>query len=116
MRRRQQRAMKPALMATIIGILVLGTLAFAACESKPEFQISSLTITPNEAMVGEKVTISVDVANVGSKEATYQGTLTINGGKVGTKSIAVPKGGKEKLTFPVVPPAGGRCITSALAG
>ena len=95
-------------MVTITGVLVLGTLAFAACESKPEFQISSLTITPNEVMVGEKVNVSVDVANMGSAPATYQGTLTINGAKVGTKSITVPSGGKEKLTFPLTPPAGGR--------
>ena len=100
--------MKPSLMAAITGILVLGTLALAACEGKPEFQISSLTITPDEAMVGEKVNVSVDVANMGSEPATYQGTLTINGAKVGTKSITVPKGGKEKLTFPLTPPAGGR--------
>jgi hypothetical protein len=105
--RKKQPAMKPSLMATVIVILVLGTLAFTACGGKPKFEVTSLTITPNEVMVSEKVTISVDVANVGSKEGTYQGTLIIDGGKVGTKSITVPGGGKEKLTFTVVPPLGG---------
>ena len=108
MRRRQKQAMKQGLMtAIIIGVLV-GTLALTACVTKPEFQISSLTITPSEVMVGEKVTVSVDVANVGSREGTYQGTLTINGKEVGKKELTVPKGSTETLTFPLSPGVGGR--------
>jgi hypothetical protein len=99
--------MKKGLILTII-IVVMGM--FTSCGNwggKAEFQASSLTITPNGVMAGEKVTVSVDVANIGSKEGTYEGTLYISEVKVGTRSITVPPGGKETLSFALVPPAGG---------
>jgi len=102
--------MKKGLILTII-IVVLAAGMLTSCQKwggEAEFQISSLTITPSEIMAGEKVTVTVDVANVGSRQGTYQGILTISGREVGKKTITVPKGSTEKLTFPLQPGAGGR--------
>jgi hypothetical protein len=109
--------MKKGFIVTIIIVVVaVGLLGCATWGGKPEFQITSLTITPTEVMAGEKVTVSVDVANVGSREGTYEGTLTINGQEVGKKSITVAKKGKEKLTFPPLSPGAGGMFNISVGG
>lgn len=54
-----------------------GELAVAV--SKPaEFTVTDLTISPFEAGIGEPISISVNVTNVGNEEGSYPLNLTVN--------------------------------------
>lgn len=44
-----------------------------------EFQLSSLRISPTEAVVGQEISIKVDVLNSGEVEGTHTVTLEVNG-------------------------------------
>ena len=66
-----------------------------------EFQISNLSITPQRSRPSEPVTISVNVANKGESDGSYELYLQINGiVKMIKKVTPVPKT-TEKVTFEV---------------
>ena len=72
-----------------------------------EFQISNLSITPQRSRPSEPVTISVNVANRGEIEGSYELYLQINGIIKMTKKVTLtPKSSKE-VTFEVSDLAGG---------
>jgi len=72
-----------------------------------EFQVSNLTITPVEVKVGESVTVSVDVKNVGEVEGTYTVTLKVNGVKTETKEVTLAGGATDTVSFTIVKDIGG---------
>jgi uncharacterized protein (DUF58 family) len=72
-------------LAIIVVIVIAGIGAYLILGRKAEFEVSSLTLSKNEAKIGEEVTVSVEVKNVGSASGTYQATLLINGKKAQEK-------------------------------
>ncbi len=58
-----------------------------------EFEVSSLVTTPNETVIGQPVTVAVDVKNGGGSESAYLVTLLVNGAKVQTKVVKIPPRG-----------------------
>lgn len=89
----------------LIGLVLTALVLPSACAepaplpSPAEFEISSLVITPPEAVPAEPVTISVDVNNTGESEGTYPITLTLNGVKTQTKVVKVAPESTEKVSF-----------------
>jgi len=65
----------------------------------PEYEISNLVVDPVSVSVGESVTISVDVENVGTKSGMYTVNMTIDGDMVEEKTVTVDVGASEKVTF-----------------
>ncbi|MFC1929046.1 CARDB domain-containing protein [Chloroflexota bacterium] len=63
------------------------------------FEVSSLTISPDEVDVGEKVDISVAVTNVGGSAGNYEVILNINTNIIDTKEIPLTGGTSEEVTF-----------------
>jgi len=64
-----------------------------------EFEVSDLTVTPSEILVGETATISVTVKNVGELEGSYNVTLTINGVVESIKTITLAGGESTEVKF-----------------
>jgi len=89
----------------LIGLVLMALILPCACAkpalppSSAEFEISSLVITPTEAVPAEPVTISVNVNNTGESEGAYPITLTLNGVKAQTKVVKVAPESTEKVSF-----------------
>lgn len=71
-------------------------------QSKAEFEVSSLLVSPSETFVGGNVTISVKVRNVGNAEGTYECTLMIDDVKVETKDVTLSPGEMKTVIFTIV--------------
>jgi len=65
----------------------------------PEFSISGLWISPEQAGIGQTVSISAIVRESVNVSGFYEATLKINGVIEGTKKISVPPAGSEQIVF-----------------
>jgi hypothetical protein len=75
-----------------------GELAVAV--SKPaDFSVSDLTISPFEAGIGEPVSISVNVTNVGDEEGSYSLNLTVNSVLKENRTILLSGGNSSTVGF-----------------
>ncbi|MFC2051590.1 Ig-like domain-containing protein [Chloroflexota bacterium] len=63
------------------------------------FSIKSLSISPAEVDIGDRVTISVTVANTGNAAGGYEVTLKVNGAVVETKTATLAVGSSQQVTF-----------------
>ena len=63
------------------------------------FELSNLVIEPDSVNVGKSVTVSVDVANVGTLSGTHTVKLMIGGDLVVEKTVTVDVGASETVTF-----------------
>ncbi len=63
------------------------------------FTVSHLSVSPSEVYLGETVTISVIVANVGGQSGSYEVTLKINGVVEATKEVTVNAGFAKEVTL-----------------
>jgi hypothetical protein len=63
------------------------------------FALSSLVISPAEVAPGEKVNISVSLANTGGLEGSYTVVLKINGVKEAEQSATIAAGTSKTVTF-----------------
>jgi len=72
---------------------IIGTVKPAA------FTLSSLVISPAEVAPGEKVNISVSLANTGGLEGSYTAVLKINGVKEAEQSVTIAAGASKTVTF-----------------
>jgi len=97
--------LKAILIIDIVIIAIVGATyvylqsqnAFAARPA--EFIQSNLTITPPEPDLGEPVTISVNVTNIGEVEGGYVANLTINNVVRENQTVAVPAGETVTMQF-----------------
>jgi len=66
------------------------------------FTVSSLSISPGEAVTGEAVDISVRLTNTSDIEGSYTLALKINEVTEETKAVTLPGGGSETVTFTTI--------------
>lgn len=71
------------------------------------FVSSALTISPDEVDIGERVNISVSVANTGDLGGSYKVTLKIDNVVIDTKDVILAGGAGQKVTFTVAKDAAG---------
>lgn len=88
--------MKKFLGVLLVGLLLLGGLAGCA---RAEFEVSSLAITPSEAVAGEAITVKANVENVRGVEGTYTATLTVDGNVADTKEVTIDTGAVKEVSF-----------------
>jgi hypothetical protein len=80
-------------------IYLQNTGGLATAPKLAEFTISDLTINPLEVDVGEPISISVNVTNIGDLEGNYSTTLTINDTEKETKMILLAGGASAIVEF-----------------
>jgi hypothetical protein len=73
-----------------------------AQEVYPVFEIVALGVSPQPAAIGEEVTITAQVANVGKTQGTYTAILLVDGTEVDKKDVEIPPKGIEPVTFKIV--------------
>jgi len=87
-------------IAVVLAIAGIG--AYLILGPKAEFEVSSLTLSPTEAKIGEEVTVFVEVKNVGSASGTYRATLLVDEKKVEEKEVTLEPGEVKTVTFTIV--------------
>ena len=65
------------------------------------FQVGNLTINPFEASIGQPVTVSLGVANVGNTKGSYLLNVKINDSVAETQKLALPANATQLITFSV---------------
>jgi len=88
----------------IVGVVVIcvAVAAFFLLGAKAEFKVTSLEVSPSETFVGESVTVSANVKNVGNAEGTYKCILVIDGVEWNAKEVKLSEGEEKVVTFEVV--------------
>jgi len=71
----------------------------AAVPTPAKFSLSGLSVTPAQVKIGEKVTISVQVANTGDISGTYDVNLKINNVVTDSKSVTLAGKSSQTVTF-----------------
>lgn len=82
----------------IICIIAIGGLVFLLTQ-KAEFEVSNIRYSPSRVFVGEKVTISVDIKNIGNAEGSYDATLTIGETNIETKTVRLVPNEEKTISF-----------------
>ena len=76
-----------------------GSFTVKAAPEAAAFTVSNLNISPDEAITGETVSISVVVANTGDLSGGYDISLKINGAVVDTRTITIEGGSSQTVSF-----------------
>lgn len=66
-----------------------------------EFKVSDLVISPTEVNLGQAVTISAKVTNIGTQAGDY--TVKLGGDFTGEETLTLEPGGSRRISFEVVP-------------
>ena len=97
-----------AVIAIIVIIALLGIGGYFALKggeegvpAPAEFEVSNLVFSPSEVEIGESVTISATVRNVGDLDGTYTVELKIDGVIQETKEITLAGGASKTVSFTV---------------
>jgi len=97
---------KKGLVGLVIAALIVASVIIVALP-RTEFQVSNLTITPKEVLVGNLVIVSADIRNAGRRTGDYRATLIINGSVQETKSLNVPAQSTQSASFTFTPTSPG---------
>jgi len=88
------------LLFSLLTLVSLGTPP--PLPKPPEFNITDLKISPSEVWIGQPVTISVKVANVGEAAGSYPVVLMINGVLEQTETVVLEGATSTKVEFTVI--------------
>jgi uncharacterized membrane protein len=75
-----------------------------------EFQINDLEVMPTDAEVGEEVTVSVKVANIGGQSGSYILLFTVNQTTADTRTVTLDKGASATIEFKIAEQTSGTYI------
>lgn len=68
--------------------------------SRPaSFTVTGLSISPSPASVGQSVTVSAHISNVGDLGGTYSAELRVDGVLAERRDVTVPGGGSQAISF-----------------
>ena len=80
-----------------------GTLKVTAPQGAVLPRFSNLTISSSPALIGQEVTISVEVSNPGSAPLSYRVALKVDGKVMQTQEVALPAGESRQVNFLLKP-------------
>ena len=75
-----------------------------------EFQISNLEVNPNDVEIGEEVTVSVDVVNIGGQTGSYTLSFIVNQTTTDTRTVTLEKEESTTVDFKIAKQAPGTYI------
>jgi len=84
-------------------VCLFGISLVAAQGIESSFEIKNLKVEPNEAKVGEVVTITADVNNRGNTTSSYEVMLLVNDVKVDSQTVSLAPNETKTVEFIYVP-------------
>jgi len=91
------KTLTAGLLIAVIAIAV--PVACTPSQPSAQFEIAPLDIKPAEVTVGETVSISAKVTNIGGTGGAYTAAIYVDGKKADTKYINVDPGSSQTVTF-----------------
>jgi CARDB len=68
--------------------------------SKPaEFEVGAITYEPSVAMVGDTITVTTAIKNIGEQAGTYTAALSLDGQAMDSKTISLNPGDSQNINF-----------------
>ena len=95
----------------LTGLVLLLASSTVGC-SGPVFEVSNLTVDPAEVVLGNSVSVSVDVENIGHTQGTYTVTLEVDAVAKMTKEITLDANTLETVSFVVTEGLGTHSVTA----
>src|SRR4030042_4546854 len=78
----------------------LATIEQPPASQKPaQFEVGPITFAPPAVMVGDTITVSATIKNIGDVAGTYTATLFLDGQQADSKSIPVDPGSSQEVSF-----------------
>jgi hypothetical protein len=78
----------------------LATIEQPPASQKPaQFEVGPITFAPPAVMVGDTITVSATINNIGDVAGTYTATLFLDGQQADNKSIPVDPGSSQEVSF-----------------
>ena len=96
-------------------LVLMASMTFVACKAPAEFDLSNLTLSKDTVDVGEKVTISVDVENVGGTTGDCTVNFTVGGEEL-TATVEKVRSGKQKTATITYTPTEAKTYTVTADG
>ncbi|MBN1376122.1 MAG: hypothetical protein JXA01_08215 [Dehalococcoidia bacterium] len=90
---------------TLFVVLILSIVIIASISACSEpvapaiFDVTSLTVKPNEVTIGDTSNVTAKISNSGGGVGIYNAVLTVDGSKVNTKALTIAPGATETVTF-----------------
>lgn len=78
---------------------IVYALTISAPAPPKEFQVGNLKISPVDVVVGEEITVTVDVVNIGEETGTATVTLKVNGVVEAEKEVTLAGGASQTVSF-----------------
>jgi len=72
-----------------------------------EFEVGPITFEPSTVMVGDSITATATVKNIGDIAGTYTAALSVDGQEVDKKDIAIEPGNSQEVSFQLSKTAAG---------
>ncbi len=90
-------------MALLVLVLITPLACKAPAEKlRAEFEVISLDIVPAEVKVGEPVTVTAKIANIGKVQGTYTAILMVNDAEVERKNVTILPEDAQIVTFKLI--------------
>jgi len=83
-------------VASLVGLFIIIFLATA-----PKFEVSNLNVSPAEVVLGDTVTVTVEVRNVGVRKGTHELELIINEVVEQSKNVTLNGGETTTISFSI---------------
>jgi hypothetical protein len=77
-------------------------LLATSCGSKAEFTLGPPELNPTTAIIGQEVTVSVDVSNIGKAKGIYEAVLNVDGVNTETRSVTLTPGATQTVIFKLI--------------
>ncbi len=87
--------MRPIAFPFALIVILMLSMTFVACKAPAEFELSNITLSKTTVDVGDSVTISVDVENVGGTTGDCTVNFTVDGTPL-TATVEKVRSGKQK--------------------
>ncbi len=91
--------MKKTIQVSLVSLMVLLVIS---CGGKTEFNLGPPELSPITATIGQEVTASVDVSNIGKAKGVYEAVLNINGVNTETRSVTLAPGATQTVIFKLI--------------
>ena len=90
--------MKKTIQVSLIALMLL----LATSCGTAEFTFGPPELSPTTAIIGQEVTASVDVSNIGKAKGVYEAVLNINGVNTETRSVTLAPGTTQTVIFKLI--------------
>lgn len=95
----------------VIFLVLFSALAVSGCvtQKQADFEVSDLAVSPKEAKIGENITVTARVTNIGDSEGSKNISLLVDGSPVNSRNVDLAAGENTTISFTIQKEVAGDC-------